>query len=89
VRAVYANRLAPGLLDRYLARTNYEAQQDDDPVEPGRPDNLFAPIAGDHGAHGRFDAESRARSWLLDLRLVIGDALDVFGRGSSRGARTV
>ncbi|WP_200301726.1 SDR family oxidoreductase [Streptomyces adelaidensis] len=67
---VWANRLAPALLDRYLARTGFDAQQTDDPAEPG-PDNLHAPLdaaAGtDHGAHGTFDDISHARSWQAAL----------------------
>jgi hypothetical protein len=27
LQAVYGNKVAPGLLDRFLARTNYDAQQ--------------------------------------------------------------
>ena len=42
-------------MDRYLARTNYEAQQTDQPVEADRRDNLWTPVPGDHGAHGTFD----------------------------------
>ncbi|MCZ2075888.1 MAG: SDR family oxidoreductase [Bryobacterales bacterium] len=63
VKAVIGDKIAPGLLDRYLAATGYEAQQADQPVKDGRPDNLWAPVAGDHGAHGRFDERARARSW--------------------------
>ena len=44
--------LVPGLLDRYLARTNYEAQQSEEPEDPDRPDNLWSPVPGDPGAHG-------------------------------------
>jgi NAD(P)-dependent dehydrogenase (short-subunit alcohol dehydrogenase family) len=65
--AIIANRLAPRLVDRYLAATGYEAQQRDAPVGPDRRDNLFAPVAGDAGAHGDFDA--RARSFSLQLWL--------------------
>ncbi|QNP74351.1 SDR family oxidoreductase [Streptomyces roseirectus] len=48
-----ANRLAPALLDRYLARTGYASQQTDEPDGPRR-DNLYAPVDDDrdHGAHG-------------------------------------
>jgi hypothetical protein len=49
------------LLDRYLARTGYNSQQYDGGEDPDRPENLWQPVAGDHGAHGAFD--SRARSW--------------------------
>jgi NAD(P)-dependent dehydrogenase (short-subunit alcohol dehydrogenase family) len=61
-----ANKVAPALLDRYLARTGYQAQQTSQPDEPGRPDNLLQPVDGpagtDHGAHGSFDARSHSRS---------------------------
>ena len=59
---IFGNQLVPGLLDRYLARTGINSQQTDEPVDPGRPDNLLAPIPGDRGAHGRFDDQSHARS---------------------------
>jgi NAD(P)-dependent dehydrogenase (short-subunit alcohol dehydrogenase family) len=67
VQAIVGNRLAPGLLDRYLARTGYDAQQTAEPVEPGRSDNLDDPLPGDRGAHGRFDAEARPSA----LRLAV------------------
>lgn len=58
-----ANKVAPGLLDRYLARTGYDAQQTDEAGEPDRGDNLWQPMDDDtdHGAHGSFDRESRSR----------------------------
>ena len=59
---VAANKTVPGLVERYLARTNYDAQQADHPVDPNRRDNLFEPVPGDAGAHGRFDDESHGRS---------------------------
>ena len=54
VQAILANRVAPGLLDHYLAHTGYEAQQTEEPEDPNRPDNLWHPVPGDHGAHGTF-----------------------------------
>jgi NAD(P)-dependent dehydrogenase (short-subunit alcohol dehydrogenase family) len=65
VRAIVADKIAPGLLDRYLARTGYDSQQYDGAEDPKRPDNLWQPVPGDHGAHGAFD--SRARSWSPQL----------------------
>jgi NAD(P)-dependent dehydrogenase (short-subunit alcohol dehydrogenase family) len=63
---IVANRLVPAVLDRYLARTGYGAQQTSQPAEPGRPDNLLQPADGahghDHGAHGIFDDRSHHRS---------------------------
>jgi hypothetical protein len=61
------NRIAPGLVERYLARTNIDAQQTGEPVPPDHGDNLFEPAPGDSGAHGRFDDRARgssAVSWI-------------------------
>jgi len=65
VKAIVANKIAPGLLDHYLARTGYDSQQYDGPEDPNRPDNLWQPVPGDHGAHGAFDA--RASNWSPQL----------------------
>lgn len=62
VLAVYGDRVAPGLGDRYLADQGYAAQQTDEPVPPDRPNNLWAPLPGDWGAHGRFDDRSTSFS---------------------------
>ena len=64
-QAIFADKLISPLLDRYLARTGIEGQQDEQPLAPGREDNLFEPVAGDHGAHGRFDERAKTRSPLL------------------------
>jgi NAD(P)-dependent dehydrogenase (short-subunit alcohol dehydrogenase family) len=58
-----ANAIAPGLLDRYLARTGYKSQQTAQPQDPQAPANLWQPVdrARDYGAHGIFDAESHTR----------------------------
>ncbi|MDQ6649260.1 MAG: SDR family oxidoreductase [Actinomycetota bacterium] len=61
-----ANAIAPGLLDRYLARTGFNSQQTGEPNPSGAPENLWKPVDGpggvDHGAHGRFDGRSHAHS---------------------------
>lgn len=62
VQAIEGNKVAPALLDTYLARTCYDGQQTDEPVRPDRPNNLFEPVEGDHGAHGIFDGRSHASS---------------------------
>jgi NAD(P)-dependent dehydrogenase (short-subunit alcohol dehydrogenase family) len=62
VITIFGDKLAPSIGDRYLARTGYESQQTDEPAEPDRRDNLFEPLPGDRGAHGRFDRESHQRS---------------------------
>jgi NAD(P)-dependent dehydrogenase (short-subunit alcohol dehydrogenase family) len=63
VKAIVGDKIAPQLLDHYLARTGYQSQQTDEPVELNRLDNLWQPVPGDHGAHGEFDARSRSSSW--------------------------
>jgi short-subunit dehydrogenase len=63
VKAILANRIAPGLIDRYLAKAGYSGQLSDEPLGDDAPANLYEPVPGDYGAHGRFDARSRLRSW--------------------------
>lgn len=71
VATIFGNRLAGGLMDRYLGRTGYRAQQTDEPIAPDRPENLWEPADGrdghDFGAHGSFDDRSRGRSWQFRL----------------------
>jgi hypothetical protein len=67
VKAIVGDKLVPGLLDRYLARTGYDSQQYDDKEDPNRPDNLWRPVPGDHGAHGAFNA--RAHNWSPQWRV--------------------
>lgn len=62
VLTIAANKIAPGLLDRYLARTGYDSQQTDQPEDPDRPFNLWEPVPGDHGAHGHFDDKAHQTS---------------------------
>lgn len=67
-----ANTVAPGLLDRYLGATGFKSQQTDEPADPHRPANLWAPVDSDvdHGAHGAFDDRSLGHSpqWWLTTR---------------------
>lgn len=73
------NAVAPGALDWYLARTNEDAQQTDEPVDVAHwDDNLTAPLDGerDHGTHGIFDGKAHKASpevWVrTHLPLVAG-----------------
>jgi NAD(P)-dependent dehydrogenase (short-subunit alcohol dehydrogenase family) len=75
-----AQKVAPALLDRYLARTGFDSQQTKQEVRAGsRPDNLFDPVdrpgGSDHGAHGDFDDRSHQRSaqlWMSHHPAVTG-----------------
>ena len=65
VKAIVGNKIVPSYADHYLARHGYDAQQYDGPEDPFRPNNLWHPVPGDHGAHGAFD--SRARNFSMEL----------------------
>lgn len=65
VKAIFGNKLLPSLADHYLAHVGYDAQQYDGWEDPNRPNNLYEPVAGDHGAHGNFD--DRAHEHSLEL----------------------
>jgi NAD(P)-dependent dehydrogenase (short-subunit alcohol dehydrogenase family) len=76
-----ANAVAPGILDRYLARTGIQSQQTDQPHDPDDPGNLWRPEDGedghDFGAHGEFDAKSKDRSvqvWASQHHGLLGAA---------------
>jgi short-subunit dehydrogenase len=60
-----ANAIAPGLLDRYLARTGFKAQQTSAKQDADAPVNLRQPADGteghDYGTHGIFDDTSHTR----------------------------
>jgi NAD(P)-dependent dehydrogenase (short-subunit alcohol dehydrogenase family) len=59
---ILADRTVPRLLDHYLGRTGFDAQQTDEPADRGRLSNLWEPVGGDHGAHGDFDRRAHQRS---------------------------
>ena len=63
VKAILANRIAPGFIDKYLAKTGYSGQLTDQKLPADAPSNLFEPVPGNYGAHGRFDAQSTRGSW--------------------------
>ena len=102
VKAVVGNKLAPGYADHYLARNGYDSQQTDEPDDPNRPDNLWEPVPGDHGAHGPFDkisSDHSAQLWATENRnwlalacacaagLAVGLTLNLSGAGDRRPHR--
>lgn len=101
VKAIVGDKIAPGYADHYLARNGYESQQTDEPDDPNRPDNLWEPVAGDHGAHGPYDDRSsdwsaqlwatENRNWLMMAGagvagFALGLTLDLNGGGRRRKA---
>ena len=85
-----ANAVAPGLLDRYLARTGFSSQQTDQPQDPDQPANLWEPVDrdADFGTHGRFDDRSTARSLQLWASQHHG-LLAVLAGGAAAGTAAV
>jgi NAD(P)-dependent dehydrogenase (short-subunit alcohol dehydrogenase family) len=78
VQAILGTMVAPGLLDRFLAWQGYGGQMTAEPEPPGRPDNLMAPVPGDAGMHGRFDARAERLVGAVDpawLRAAAGVGL--------------
>jgi NAD(P)-dependent dehydrogenase (short-subunit alcohol dehydrogenase family) len=77
VQTIIGNRLIPGLLDRYLGATGYQAQQTDEPRPADQPANLWEPAdrTVDHGMHGPFGDRSKATSvqaWASRNRRALG-----------------
>lgn len=71
VKTILGNKIVPGFLDKYLAETGYSGQQTDKLASPNRQNNLYAPLPGDHGAHGNFDSEATnfsAETWMATHR---------------------
>lgn len=62
VMAILANRIAPGLIDKYLAKAGYSGQLTKVPLPADAPANLYEPVPGNYGAHGRFDSKARRGS---------------------------
>jgi short-subunit dehydrogenase len=94
--AIVANRVAPAVLDRVLASKGYEGQETNEPEDPERRDNLWDPVPGHYGAHGRFDQMARSSSlhfWLTrhtrSLAVVAGVAMAVAAAATAgwRGQR--
>ena len=84
--AILGQKLAPGLMDRYVVST-WEGQMIEEPLDTGRPDNLYEPVdtERDYGAHGEFDDRAletsgywwfeRNRGWVTAAVGGVGAAL--------------
>jgi NAD(P)-dependent dehydrogenase (short-subunit alcohol dehydrogenase family) len=88
-----ANAVAPGLLDRYLARTGFKSQQTSQRRDPDQPENLWEPADRDRdfGTHGVFDSRSTDRSvqlWASQHHGVLaGAGAALLAAGSALAAR--
>src|SRR3569833_1049743 len=86
VGTLLADKLAPGLLDRYLARTWFKSQQTEQPAAKDDPRNLWKPAdeREDFGAHGDFDDRSTQRApqvWASHHHGLLAAAAGVVGAG--------
>ena len=87
LKAIVGTLLLPRLGDRILATEGYGGQLTAEAARPDRPDNLFEPVSGDRGAHGRFD--TRAHSKVIGFNptwLRVGAALMLLGALASAAA---
>jgi NAD(P)-dependent dehydrogenase (short-subunit alcohol dehydrogenase family) len=85
-QAILGNKIIPGWLDKYLAKTGYKGQQTDEPKDLDTENNLWEPVSGDHGAHGDFDAQAwhvSPKFWAATHRWA--DAAIAVGIGVSAG----
>ena len=91
VATLVGNKLVPGLLDRYLAKTGFASQQTGRPKDPDQPSNLFEPADGPHGkdfgTHGAFDDRAKTvapQLWLSHHHktLIAAGAAAVAGAGA-------
>jgi NAD(P)-dependent dehydrogenase (short-subunit alcohol dehydrogenase family) len=89
--AIWADKLVPGLLDRYMARTAVKGQQSSEPIRSDRPSNLWQPVPGAFGAQGRFGERAKRRSASLWLNMhrpwVAAAALGLVGIAWKWGGR--
>ena len=79
VKAIVGQKFIPGLLDKYLGKTGYKAQQRETPDSPDRPNNVYQPVSTSLGAHGPFDRESRPFS--LEAEVATHRGWFIFGCG--------
>jgi short-subunit dehydrogenase len=66
-RAIWGQRLMPGLLDHLAGRLAWDGQMYDGAPPANQPNDLYQSVPGHHGAHGEFDSRARTSSWETQL----------------------
>jgi NADP-dependent 3-hydroxy acid dehydrogenase YdfG len=66
LEAILGTMVAPERLDKMMAEKAYEGQMTDDPISPGRRDNLFEPVPQLAETHGVFDEQAKAEVMAFD-----------------------
>ena len=92
VANILGERVAPWLLDRYLAKTGFDSQMTDEDLDPSGHDNLFDPVDEDRGAHGPFEAQAHRFSPQYELAkhrgpVLAGVAAAALGAGTLAALR--
>lgn len=68
-KLLWGQKLSPRAGDLVLLKNGWKGQHTDEDKPLDAPDNLFEPLPGDPGAHGRFDDRSRGSTAWTSLRL--------------------
>jgi NAD(P)-dependent dehydrogenase (short-subunit alcohol dehydrogenase family) len=76
-RLLWGQKLSPRAGDLVLLRNGWESQTTGEPKPVDSPDNLWAPLPGDPGAHGRFDEDARTSSGWTAARLRLGKIVGI------------
>jgi NAD(P)-dependent dehydrogenase (short-subunit alcohol dehydrogenase family) len=87
-KLLWGQKLSPRAGDLVLLRNGWKGQHTEELKPTDSPDNLFEPLPGDPGAHGRFDdraRESTAWTWLRLHRGAVGAALGLGTMGLLAG----
>jgi NAD(P)-dependent dehydrogenase (short-subunit alcohol dehydrogenase family) len=71
-KALWGQKLSPRAGDLVLLRSGWKSQHTQELKPQDSPDNLFEPMPGDPGAHGRFDDRTRESTVWTWLRLHRG-----------------
>lgn len=72
VQAILGQAVAPGLMDRLMARMAYEQQLRPEPLPEGYRDNLYHPVHGPHAVHGAFGREASPQAIAVRQRTARG-----------------
>jgi NAD(P)-dependent dehydrogenase (short-subunit alcohol dehydrogenase family) len=70
-KLLWGQKLSPRAGDWMLRRMGWKNQHTDEAKPVDSPDNLYDPLPGDPGAHGRFDGQAKTSTAWTRLRLLI------------------
>jgi NADP-dependent 3-hydroxy acid dehydrogenase YdfG len=74
IKAILAQKVVPGYLDRRLVRDAIEGQCTDQAARHDGTSNLWSPVPGDPGMHGDFDARAREHDTFAKVGTWLGAA---------------